>query len=119
MAAENPLWDAPRIHGELLKLGLELAQSTVSNYLRREPRPRGQAWKTFIENHKDAVTATDLFVVPTIGFKLMYGIIIVHLKRMELVWTNATLYPTAEWIAHQMTEAFAWERAPESSHPRS
>ena len=112
MAAENPLWGAPRIHGELLKLGFELSQATVSNYLRREPRPRGQSWKTFIENHKDAIAATDLFVVPSIGFKLMYGIAIIHLKRRELVWTNATLHPTAEWIAQQLTEAFPWERAP-------
>jgi transposase InsO family protein len=106
MAAENPLWGAPRIHGELLKLGFELAQSTVSNYLRRNPRPRGQTWKTFIDNHNDAIAATDLFVVPTISFRLMYGIVIVHLKRRELVWTNATLHPTAEWIAQQLTEAY-------------
>jgi transposase InsO family protein len=112
MAAENPLWGAPRIHGELLKLGFELAQSTVSNYLRRHPRARGQTWKTFIENHKDALAAIDLFVAPTIGFKLMYGIVIVHLKRRELVWTNATLHPTAEWIAQQLTEAFPWDHAP-------
>jgi len=112
MAAENPLWGAPRIHGELLKLWYELAQSTVSNYLRRHPRPRGQTWKTFIENHREALAAIDLFVVPTIGFKLMYGIVIVHLNRRELVWTNATLHPTAEWIAQQLTEAFPWERAP-------
>lgn len=112
MAAENPLWGAPRIHGELLKLGFELAQSTVSNYLRRRPRPRGQTWKTFIENHKDALAAIDLFVVPTIGFKLMYGIAILNLKRRELVWTNATLHPTAEWIAQQLTEAFPWGDAP-------
>jgi transposase InsO family protein len=112
MAAENPLCGAPRIHGELLKLGFELAQSTVSNYLRRHPRPRGQTWKTFIDNHKDALAAIDLFVVPTIGFKLMYGLVIVHLKRRELVWTNTTLHPTAEWIAQQITEAFPWERAP-------
>jgi hypothetical protein len=98
MAAENPLWGAPRIHGELLKLGFELAQSTVSNYLRRHPRPRGQTWRTFIDNHKDVLAAADLFVVPTIGFKLMYGIAIIHLKRRELVWTNATLHPTAERI---------------------
>jgi hypothetical protein len=112
MAAENPLWGAPSIHGELLKLGFELAQSTVSNYLRRYPRPRGQSWKTFIDNHKDAIAATDLFVVPTVGFKLMYGIVIVHLKRRELVWTNATFHPTAEWIAQQLTEAFPWDQAP-------
>lgn len=113
MAAENPLWGAPRIHGELLKLGFELAQSTVSNYLRRHPRPREQTWKTFIENHKDVLAAIDLFVVPTIGFKLMYGIAIIHLKRRELVWTNATLHPTAEWIAQQITEAFPWDQAPQ------
>lgn len=112
MAAENPLWGAPRIHGELLKLGFELAQSTVSNYLRRHPRPRGQTWKTFIENHKDVLAAADLFVVPTIGFKVMYGIAIIHLKRRQLVWTNATLHPTAAWIAQQLTEAFPWELAP-------
>ena len=112
MASENPLWGAPRIHGELLKLGFELAQSTASNYLRRHPRPRGQAWKTFIDNHRDIIAATDLFVVPTIGFKLMYGIAILHLKRRELVWTNATLHPTAEWIAQQLTEAFPWNKAP-------
>ena len=95
-----------------MKLGFELAQSTVSNYLRRYPRPRGQTWKRFIENHKDALAAIDLFVVPTIGFKLMYGIAILHLKRRELLWTNATPHPTADWIAQQLTQAFPWERAP-------
>jgi transposase InsO family protein len=112
MATENPLWGAPRIHGELLKLGFQVAQSTVSKYLGRQPRPRGQTWKTFIENHKDVIAAVDLFVVPTIGLKLLYGIAILHLERRELVWTNATLHPTAEWIAQQLTEAFPWERAP-------
>ena len=112
MVAENPLWGVPRIHGKLLKLGFELAQSTVSNYLRRHPRPRGQTWKTFIENHKDALAAIDLFVAPTIGLKLIYGIAIIHLKRRELVWTNATLHPTAERIAQQLTEAIPWEHVP-------
>jgi hypothetical protein len=112
MAAENPLWGAPRIHGELLKLGIEVAQSTVSKSLHRRSRPRGQSWKTFIANHKDAMAAIDLFVVPTIGFKLLYGIAVLHLKRRELVWTNATSSPTAEWIARQITEAFPWDEAP-------
>jgi hypothetical protein len=106
MAAENPLWGAPRNHGELLKFRFEVAQSTASNYLRQTPRPRGQTWKTFIENQKDAMAAINLFVVPTIGFKRLYGIAIIHLKRRDLVWTNATLHPTAEWIAQQITEAF-------------
>lgn len=112
MARENPLWGAPRIHGELLKLGFRVAQSTVSKYLGEASRPRSQTWKTFIENHKDAIAAVDLFVVPTIGFKLLYGIAILHLKRREIIWTNATLHPTAEWIARQMTEAFPWDQAP-------
>jgi transposase InsO family protein len=112
IAAENPLWGAPRIHGELLKLGIEIAQSTVSNYLRRHPRRREQTWKTFIENHKDAMAAVDLLVVPTIGFKLLYGLVILHLRRRELVWTNVTFHPTADWIAQQLTEAFPWDQAP-------
>jgi transposase InsO family protein len=112
MAQENPLWGAPRIHGELLKLGFRIAQSTVSKCLLRQPRPRGQTWKTFIENHKDAIAAIDLFIVPTIGFKLLYGIAILHLKHRELIWTNATFHPTAEWIAQQLTEAFPWDQAP-------
>jgi hypothetical protein len=71
MARENPLWGAPRIHGELLKLGFDVSQSTVSKYLTRFYRPRGEGWKTFIGNHKDAIAAVDLFVVPTAGFKLL------------------------------------------------
>tara|TARA_R110000868_G_scaffold177713_5_gene416756 strand:- start:1740 stop:2759 length:1020 start_codon:yes stop_codon:yes gene_type:complete len=112
MAAENPLWGAPRIHGELLKLGFTISQSTVSKYLRRRPRPGGQFWKTYISNHRDVLAAVDLFVVPTVGFKLLYGIAVIHLKRRELVWVNATYHPTAEWIARQITEAFPWERTP-------
>jgi hypothetical protein len=104
MAVENPLWGAPRIHGELLKLGFSVSQSTVSKYLSRIYRPRGQTWRTFLANHKDAIAAIDLFVVPTIGFKLLYGLAILHLGRRELVWTNATTSPTAEWIARQVTE---------------
>lgn len=112
LALENPLWDVPRIHGELIKLGFRVAQSTVSKYLGQRYRPRGQTWKTFIENYKDAMAAIDLFIVPTTGFKLLYGIAILHLKRRELIWTNATAHPTAEWIAQQITEAFLWENAP-------
>jgi hypothetical protein len=91
---------------------MEISQATVSKYLRRRPRPRGQTWKAFIANHNDAMAAIDLFVVPTIGFKLLSGIAILHLKRRELIWTNATVHPTAEWIAQQITEAFPWDEAP-------
>ncbi|MEQ8733559.1 MAG: integrase core domain-containing protein [Rhodospirillaceae bacterium] len=113
MARENPLWGAPRIHGELLKLSFDVSQSTVSKYFSRIYRPRGQSWKTFMRGHKDAIAAVDLFVVPTVGFKLLYGIAILHLNRRELVWTNATYNPTAEWIANQVSQAFPWETAPQ------
>jgi transposase InsO family protein len=113
MARENPLWGAPRIHGELLKLGFDVSQSTVSKYLSKLYRPSGQSWKTFMKSHKDAIAAVDLFVVPTVGFKLLYGIAVLHLNRRELVWTNATYHPTAEWIAKQVTQAFPWETAPQ------
>ena len=112
MTRENPLWGAPRIHGDLLKLGIEIAQSTVAKYMGRRGGPRSQGWKTFLCNHAPQIVAIDLFVVQTIGFKLLYGLVILHLGRRRLVWTNATANPTAEWIARQITEAFPWDQAP-------
>jgi transposase InsO family protein len=113
MARENSLWGVPRIHGELLKLDFDVSESTVSKYLKRTYRPRGQSWKTFISSHKDAVAAVDLFTVPTSSFKILYGIAILHLGSRKLVWTNATYHPTAEWIANQVSQAFPWETAPQ------
>ncbi|NKB45788.1 MAG: transposase [Alphaproteobacteria bacterium] len=113
IACDNPLWGAPRIHGELLKLGFGVSESTVSKYLKRTYRPSGQSWKTFINNHKDAVAAVDLFTVPTASFKILYGIAILHLGSRKLVWTNATYHPTADWIANQVSQAFPWETAPQ------
>jgi hypothetical protein len=112
MSLANPLWGAPRIHGELLKLGIEIAQSTVAKYMVRGRRPPTQSWKTFLRNHAADLAAIDLFVVPTIGFKLLYGLVILHLGRRRLVWANVTANPTAEWIARQITAAFAWDEAP-------
>jgi hypothetical protein len=113
MSHENPLWGAPRIHGELLKLGFVVAQSTVAKYMaRRSNDPCGQSWPTFVRNHLPQIAAMDLFVVPTIGFNLLYALIIVRLARRELVWVNVTAHPTAEWIARQITEAFPWDEAP-------
>src|SRR5437660_7278226 len=112
MSIENPLWGAPRIHGELLKLGFEVAQSTVAKYMAKSGRGRSQTWKTFLRNHAPDIAAMDLFVVPTIGFRLLYGIVIMRLDRRRLVWTNVTMNPTAEWIARQITEAFPWDHAP-------
>jgi hypothetical protein len=96
----------------LLKLGIEIAQSTVTKYMVRRREPPSQGWKTFIRNHAPEIAAVDLFVVPTIDFKLLYGLAIVHLGRRRLVWTSATANPTSEWIARQITEAFPWDNAP-------
>jgi hypothetical protein len=105
MSVENPLWGAPRIHGELLKLGFQVAQSTVTKYMARNGRGRPQTWKTFLRNHAPDIAAIDLFVVPTIRLKLLCGIVIMRLDRRRLMWTNVTTNPTAEWIARQITEA--------------
>ena len=113
MSLENPLWGAPRIHGELLKLGFEVCQSTVAKYMpKRHGKPPGQSWWTFVRNHAPEIAAMDLFVVPTLAFRLLYGFIIVRLDRRELVWIAVTRNPTADWIARQLTEAFPWDSAP-------
>jgi len=112
MSIDNPLWGAPRIHGELLKLGFEVAQSSVAKYMVRRRGPPSQGWRTFLRNHAPDIAAMDLFVVPTIGFDLLYAFIIVRLDRRELVWTNVTANPTAEWIARQITQAFPWDETP-------
>ena len=112
MSRENPLWGAPRIRGELLKLGIEISQWSVAKYMERRRRPPSQGWKTFLRNHAPHIAAIDLFVVPTIGFKLLYGLAILRLDRRHLVWTNVTANPTAEWIARQITEAFPWDQTP-------
>src|ERR1700694_5364095 len=111
MSVENPLWGAPRIHGELLKLGIEVAQSSVAKYMVKRWGPPSQGWRTFLRNHAD-IAAMDLFVVPTIGFDLLYAFVIVRLDRRDLVWINVTANPTAEWVARQITEAFPWNDAP-------
>jgi len=108
----KPLWGAPRIHGELLKLGFEIAQSSVAKYMVKQHGPPSQGWRTFLRNHAPDIAAMDLFVVPTIGFKLLYGLIIVRLTRRRLVWVSVTANPTAEWIARQISEVFPWNEAP-------
>jgi transposase InsO family protein len=112
MSRENVFWGAPRIQGELLKLGFTVAQSTVARYMAKDDDPSGQRWSTFLRNHAPQIAAMDLFVVPTIGFVQLYVLVIVRLARRELVWINVTRQPTAEWIAQQITEAFPWEQAP-------
>jgi hypothetical protein len=112
MSVENPLWGAPRIHGELLKLGFEVAQSSVAKYMVKRRGPPSQGWRTFLHNHAPDIAAMDLFVVPTVGFDLLYGLVIVRLDRRDLIWINVTANPTAEWVARQITEAFPWDEAP-------
>ena len=112
MSIENPLWGAPRIHGELLKLGFELAQSSGAKYMVKRRETPSQGLRTFLRNHAREIAAMDLFVVPTIGFDLLYAIVIVGLDRRDLVWINVTTIPTAEWLARQLTEVFPWNGAP-------
>jgi transposase InsO family protein len=112
MSTENLLWGAPRIHGELLRLGFELAQSSVAKYMVKHRGPPSQGWRTFWRNHAPDIAAMDLFVVPTIGFDLLYAFVVVRLDRRDLVWIDVTANPTAEWVARQITEAFPWDEAP-------
>ena len=112
MSVDNPLWGAPRIHGELLKLGFEVAQSSVAKYMVKRYGPPSPGWRTFLRNHAPDIAAMDLFVVPTVHFGLLYVLVMVRLARRDLVWINVTPHPTAEWIARQITEAFPWNEAP-------
>src|ERR1700719_3417088 len=112
ISIENPLWGAPRIHGELLKLGFEVAQSSVAKYRVKRRGPPSQGWRAFLRNHAPDIAAMDLFVVPTIGFDPLHAFVIVRLDRRELVWISVTTHPTAEWVARQITEAFPWDEAP-------
>jgi transposase InsO family protein len=112
MSLENPLWGATKIHGELLKLGIEVAQSTVSIYMvSRRDRPL-QTWKTFLRNHMEGIASIDLFVVPTIAFQQLFAFLVISHERRRLLWIAVTCNPTAEWLAHQITEAFPWDSAP-------
>ncbi len=112
MCLENPLCGASRIHGELLKLGFEVAQSTVSRYMVRGRRPPSQSWKIFLRNHADAITAIDLCVVPTMTFDRLFAFLVVGHRRRQLLWFGVTRHPTAEWLARQITEAFPWASTP-------
>ena len=112
MSRENPLWGAPRIHGELLMLGLEVAQSTVSKYMMRGRRPPSQSWKTFLQNHSEAIAAIDMCVVPTLSFERLFVFVVLGHGRRQLLWFEVTRHPTAEWLARQMSETFPWASAP-------
>ncbi|HIA48911.1 MAG TPA: integrase [Candidatus Hydrogenedentes bacterium] len=113
MADVNTSWGAPKIHGELLMLGLEISERTVSGLLRRYRRkPPSQTWKTFIKNHMDVMVAVDFLVVPTIRFRMLYVFVILSHSPREVIHFNVTEHPTAEWTAQQVIEAFPWDTAP-------
>src|SRR5260221_5064064 len=111
MSRANPLWGAPHIHGELLKLGFEIAQSTVARYMYRG-WPPSQGWRTFLTNHVDGIAAIDLFVLPTITFRLLYCLVILRHGRRLWVSFGVTTNPPAEWISRQIIEAFPWDSSP-------
>src|SRR6478752_7981979 len=104
MSKENPLWGAPRIHGELLKLGFEIAQSTVSKYMVRGQKLPSQSWRTFLRSHADAIAAIDLCVVPTLTFERLFAFLVVGHGRRQLLWFGVTQHPSAEWLAQQIVE---------------
>ena len=113
MSLANRLWGAPRIHGELLKLGIDVAQSTVAKYMARRGRGPSQSWKTFLRNHSAGIAAMDFLIVPTVGFKLLFILVILRHQRRRLISLSVTANPTAEWIARQITDAFPWNEAPD------
>ena len=112
MTRENPLWGAPRIHGELLMLGFSISQAAVSKYMVRNPRPPSQTWRTFLRNHADCLASIDFFVVPSAPFRLLFGFIVLHHERRRIVHFAVTANPTMVWVAQQIREAFPWDTAP-------
>lgn len=112
MSRENPLWGAPRIHGELLRLGIEIGETSVGKYLVRHRRPPSQSWRTFLDNHLKSLVSVDFFTVPTIRFQVLYVFLVLAHDRRRILHFNVTAHPTAEWTAQQLHEAFPWDTAP-------
>jgi putative transposase len=113
MSRENPLWGAPRIHGELLKLGIDIGETSVSKYMLRRRRPPSQTWRTFLENHVKSMVSVDFFIVPTIRFQILYVFLVLAHHRRRILHFAVTAHPTAEWTVQQLREAFPWETAPQ------
>jgi len=112
MSRENPLWGAPRIHGELLKLGIDIGETSVGKYMVRHRKPPSQTWRTFLDNHLKTMVSVDFFTVPTIRFQVLYVFLVLAHDLRRIVHFNVTAHPTAEWTAQQLREAFPWETAP-------
>ena len=112
MSQANPLWGAPRIHRELLKLGVEVAQSTVAKYLRRHRKPPSQTWRTFLSNHLPQMASIDFFMVPTATFRILFVFVVLSHARRRVVHFRVTEHPTQEWTMQQIREAFPWDSTP-------
>ena len=112
MSLANPLWGAPRIHGELLKLGIPISQSTVAKYMVRHHKPPSQTWRTFLANHVHDLVSIDFFTVPTATFRVLFVFIVLAHRRRHIIHFNVTEHPTAAWTAQQLVEAFPWDTAP-------
>jgi putative transposase len=112
LSRENPLWGAPRIHGELLKLGIDVGETSVGKYLVRHRKPPSQTWRTFLENPVKTMVSVDFFTVPTISFRVLYVFLVLAHDRRRIVHFNVTAHPTAEWIAQQLREAFPFDQVP-------
>jgi len=112
MCQANPLWGAPRIHGELLKLGIEVSEATVSNYMIRRRGPPSQSWRTFLENHASELIALDFFTVPTATFRVLFVLVILSHDRRRILHFNVTAHPTAAWTGRQLLEACGSDETP-------
>ena len=112
MSLRNVLWGAPRLHGESLKLGIEVSQATVAKYMVKHRKPPSQTWRTFLENHVKQLVSVDFFVVPTVSFTVLYVFLVLAHERRRVVHFNVTEHPTAEWTAAQLMQAFPWDTAP-------
>jgi putative transposase len=112
MSDANPLWGAPRIHGELLKLGIAISQASVAKYMVCHRRPPSQTWCTFLTNHTDQLMAADFFVVPTVTYRLLFVLVLLAHDRRRIVDLAVTAHPTAAWTAQQLREACPWDSAP-------
>jgi putative transposase len=113
MSRENPTWGAPRIHGELLKLGIDIGETSVSKYLVRRRKPPSQTWCTFLDSHLKDLVSIDFFTVPTIRFQVLYVFLVLAHERRRVVHFNVTAHPTADWVAQQLREAFPFDQAPQ------
>jgi transposase InsO family protein len=112
MSRNNPRWGAPRIHGELLKLGIEITEPTVAKYMVRHRKPPSQTWRTFLDNHLRSLVSVDFFTVPTVRFQVLYVFLVLAHDRRRILHFGVTAHPTAEWTAQQLREAFPWDSAP-------